>query len=463
MGHDGARLVTVNSVGREISELDQALAATERPAAPADDRLRHAEGGARRVQGHRATTARRSCSTRAPARSWRWRACRPSIRTRSPAGIDAKTWSSLLNDPLRAAAEPRDPGPLFARAPRSRSRSPSPGSRKASSRRSSARSVPAAPTSTADTSSATQGGPHGRIDLRHAIEKSCNVYFYTVGNMLGIDRLHKWASALGLGEMSGIDLPHEIQGIMPSTAWKKRRTGEKWYAGETISVSIGQGQVSVTPVSLAVMMMTVANGGTRHTPHLVRAVDEGKGWMPYPAPTPRSIGPDEALDDRRRARRVVDGGERRGHRRPRPPRGPRRGRKDRDGAGHLASRASSARARTERDLRDHGFFVFFAPAKNPEVAGCRLRRALRARLERRADRQAHDRRRISPRRKASRCRRMCRRRRRRRRPAPDRRRRGGGNAVDRRRGGLKPRPPAVSCHRGPQEGAASAAPPKTDD
>ena len=121
------------------------------------------------------------------------------------------------------------------------------------------------------------GGPHGSIDLRHAIEKSCNVYFYTVGNMVGIDRLHKWATALGLGELSRHRPAHEIQGIMPSPAWKRRSTSEKWYAGETISVSIGQGQVSVTPISLAVMAMTVANGGTRYQPHLIRAVDDGNG------------------------------------------------------------------------------------------------------------------------------------------------------------------------------------------
>ena len=65
---------------------------------------------------------------------------------------------------------------------------------------------------------------------------------------------------------------------MPSTEWKRRRTGEKWYAGETISVAIGQGQVSVTPIALATMMSTVANGGTRQVPHLVQAVDDGEGW-----------------------------------------------------------------------------------------------------------------------------------------------------------------------------------------
>ena len=160
------------------------------------------------------------------------------------------------------------------------------------------------------------GGPHHSISLRRAIEKSCNVYFYSVGNLLGVDRMHKWASALGLGELSGIDLPSEIQGIMPSTAWKRQKYNEKWYAGETISVSIGQGQVSVTPISLAVMAMTVANGGTRHQPHLVRAIDDGNGggWQPFPAPKPRSVATHEAVDDRRGARRPLHGGERRRHR-----------------------------------------------------------------------------------------------------------------------------------------------------
>ena len=108
-------------------------------------------------------------------------------------------------------------------------------------------------------------GGHGTMDLRHAIEQSCNVYFYTIGNMTGIDKIHKWATLLGLGEKSGIDLPNEVQGIVPSPEWKKARTGEKWYAGETISVSIGQGQVSVTPISMAVYDSTIANGGTRVT------------------------------------------------------------------------------------------------------------------------------------------------------------------------------------------------------
>ncbi len=120
-------------------------------------------------------------------------------------------------------------------------------------------------------------GGHGSLDLRHAIEQSCDVYFYTVGNMTGVDKINKWAALLGLGVKSGIDLPNEVQGLVPSTQWKREKMHEKWYAGETISVAIGQGAVSVTPVSMAVYMAALANGGTPVPPHLRKAGDEGSG------------------------------------------------------------------------------------------------------------------------------------------------------------------------------------------
>ncbi|HEV2985664.1 MAG TPA: penicillin-binding protein 2, partial [Vicinamibacterales bacterium] len=84
-------------------------------------------------------------------------------------------------------------------------------------------------------------GGHGTIDLRHAIEQSCDVYFYTVANLVGVDKINKWATLIGLGVKSGIDLPNELTGLVPSTQWKLQAKHEKWYAGETISVGIGQG------------------------------------------------------------------------------------------------------------------------------------------------------------------------------------------------------------------------------
>src|SRR4029078_9714281 len=101
-------------------------------------------------------------------------------------------------------------------------------------------------------------------------------------------KINKWATALGLGVKSGIDLPNEVQGLVPSPEWKQQRFKEKWYAGETISVSIGQGGVSITPVSMAVYAAALANGGTRVTPHLVMAVDDGQGLKPVPPPPPQS-------------------------------------------------------------------------------------------------------------------------------------------------------------------------------
>jgi penicillin-binding protein 2 len=214
-----------------------------------------------------------------------------------------------------------------------------------------------------------KAGGHGTLDLRHAIEQSCNVYFYTIGNMTGIDKIHKWATLLGLGEKSGIDLPSEIQGLVPSTEWKKARTGEKWYAGETISVSIGQGQVSLTPVSMAVYMATIANGGTRVTPHLLKAVDDGSGWKPAPAPAPRSqvqLKPETIQAIRDGLWLVVNGVGTGGR--------ARIAGEDVSGKTGTAQVISleggrSAKGKTTRDLRDHGWFVFFAPRDNPQIAG----------------------------------------------------------------------------------------------
>ena len=207
--------------------------------------------------------------------------------------------------------------------------------------------------------------------------------------MVGIDRLHKWATALGLGGKSGIDLPNEVEGIMPSTEWKREQTGEKWYAGETISVSIGQGQVSVTPISLAVMMSTVANGGTRVKPRLVKAVDDGTGWKPVPAPQPPgradSARDVSALHDgpmagrQRRRARAAAGAFEGATSRARP--APRRSSRSRAGR--------QAAGRTDKDLRDHGWFVFFAPRDNPEIAGVVFARAFRARLSRRRRSRKH--------------------------------------------------------------------------
>ncbi len=111
---------------------------------------------------------------------------------------------------------------------------------------------------------------HGTLDLHRAIVKSCDTYFYTVGNMLGIDKIAEYGSMAGLGKKTGIDLPGEMEGIMPSPQWKLKTQREKWYAGDTISVAIGQGFVTVTPIQLANAIAGLANGGVWYKPHLVK-------------------------------------------------------------------------------------------------------------------------------------------------------------------------------------------------
>lgn len=111
---------------------------------------------------------------------------------------------------------------------------------------------------------------HGEVNLHKAIVASCDVYFYNVGKQLGIDRISYFANALGLGHLTGIDLPGEEPGLVPSEAWVERVYHHKWYPGSTISVSIGQGSVMVTPIQLVRMINAVASGGTLVQPHLLK-------------------------------------------------------------------------------------------------------------------------------------------------------------------------------------------------
>ena len=109
---------------------------------------------------------------------------------------------------------------------------------------------------------------HGKVDLYRAITVSCDVYFYTLGKLLGIEKIDYFAKRLGLGARTGIDLPAEATGLIPSPEWVETAFKRKWWAGETMSVAIGQGAVLVTPLQLARMMGAIAWGGTFAQPHL---------------------------------------------------------------------------------------------------------------------------------------------------------------------------------------------------
>ena len=365
MGQDGARRVVVNSMGREIRTLDEVPPVEGRRVQltidydlqkAAEDGFKHAGfNGSALILDPRNGEVLSFVSL-------------PAYDPNDfAAGIDHATWAALNTDELR---------PLQNRAIQGRY---SPGS--------AFKIVVAAaaleeglvdPDYTVNCGGGASffgryfrchlRGGHGVVDMRHAIEKSCNVFFYTLGNMLGVDKIHEWSEKLGLVGLTGIDLPNEQESIVPSTEWKRQRTGERWYPGETISVSIGQGQVSVTPVSMAVMIATVANGGTRVTPHVIRAVDEGGGWKMATPPAAAARVPFRpetlsALHDGlwMAVNEAGTGG------RARLP--------GRDVAGKtgtaqvISSQGRQAARGSGRDLRDHGWFVFFAPKEDPQIAG----------------------------------------------------------------------------------------------
>jgi penicillin-binding protein 2 len=194
------------------------------------------------------------------------------------------------------------------------------------------------------------------------------VYFYTIGDRLKIDTIHDYARRLGLVGTTGIDLPNEVESRVPSEAWKREVYNDRWYPGETISVAIGQGAVDVTPIALATMIATVANGGRLVTPHLVRARDDGTGWTPVPPPAPRAVidlAPAVLQAVRDGLWLAVNGAGTAG-----------RARLDGyDVAGKtgtaqaISNEGRAAAGRTTRDLRDHAWFVFFAPRDEPRIAG----------------------------------------------------------------------------------------------
>ena len=120
-------------------------------------------------------------------------------------------------------------------------------------------------------------GGHGMVDMYKSIVVSCDTYYYSLGNDLGIDNISAFMRRVGLGSRTGIDLEGESTGILPSVEWKMKRVRkpeqQKWYAGETISVSIGQGYNAYTPLQLAQAVATLANDGVRYRPHLVRYIE----------------------------------------------------------------------------------------------------------------------------------------------------------------------------------------------
>ncbi len=367
MGADGSRRVVVNSVGREIRTLE-ALPPSEgqRVRVSIDAAMQRAADEAFTALGY----AGAAVVLDVRSGDVLTMTSRPAYDPNAFAsGIDRATWAALNTDALR---------PLQNRAIQGRY---SPGS---TFKIAVAAAALEEGVVTPDEKIFCPGGAtffgrffkcnaahgHGWMDMAHALEKSCNVYFYTVGNKLGIERIHVWADRLGLAGRSGIDLPNEVPSLVPSPEWKRQRTGERWYAGETISVSIGQGQVSVTPMSMALMMASIARGGDRLTPRLVTDVFDGASWRPVPRATAAESGgsrlkPETVAAIHEGLWLAVNGTG--------TARSARIAGRDvagKTGTAQVISNEGKARAGANRaDLRDHGWFVFMAPKDRPEVAG----------------------------------------------------------------------------------------------
>ena len=122
-------------------------------------------------------------------------------------------------------------------------------------------------------------GGHGRVDMYQSIVESCDTYYYMLANDLGVDTIHDYMQRFGFGQPTGIDIPGEAKGLLPSTDWKRqayrRREQRQWYAGETVSLGIGQGYNSFTILQLADAAAGLANGGVRMRPHLVKDIVDG--------------------------------------------------------------------------------------------------------------------------------------------------------------------------------------------
>jgi penicillin-binding protein 2 len=204
---------------------------------------------------------------------------------------------------------------------------------------------------------------HGTVNLETAIQQSCNIFFYELGQQLGISKIASHAQSLGFGNRTGIDLPNERSGVMPSPEWKERVKGTKWYAGETISVSIGQGAVSATPLQVVRAIGAIATGGKLTTPHvLLRAENVPDSSFIWPI-TDVPLSSANAARIREGMWRSVN----------------------RSGTGHNAAVAGldicgktgtvqvlSNETKKEIDdtsgLEDHSWFAGFASKDNPEIA-----------------------------------------------------------------------------------------------
>lgn len=216
-------------------------------------------------------------------------------------------------------------------------------------------------------------GGHGYVNMYTSIVHSCDTYYYMLANDLGIDSIAAFMEQFGFGQLSGIDIDGESRGVLPSPEWKQRRfkkpEQQKWYAGETISIGIGQGYNAYTPIQLAVAMATLANNGVMYRPHLVKYITDtrtGEKTLVEPKPLKTLPLKQENIDVIKNA---MIGVNKEGT-----------GARAFAGAGYVAAGKTGtaqvfsykgAEHKTEKmqaNLRDHALYIAYAPADNPKIA-----------------------------------------------------------------------------------------------
>src|ERR1700690_350403 len=211
---------------------------------------------------------------------------------------------------------------------------------------------------------------HGAVDLTKAIYQSCDVFFYTLAEKLGIDRISKYASAMGLGQKTGIDLPEEASGVMPSEEWKIRNFKQKWYAGETISVGIGQGAVATTPVQLMRAISAISMDGRMVVPHVASPTGLPPEYLEthhYTDVTNIPINPDgfNLITDAMARVLLPEGTAPSAH-------VPGVDIAGKTGSAQIVSLALRAKHQNNADFAQNGWFVGFTPRRNPDIIVCVL-------------------------------------------------------------------------------------------
>lgn len=216
-----------------------------------------------------------------------------------------------------------------------------------------------------------KAGGHGSVDMHKSIVVSCDTYYYGLAVDMGIDAIHDFMGHFGFGKKSGIDIDGERTGNLPSQEWKMKRFKQKWYAGDTVSIGIGQGYMLATPLQLAVATATLANSGTEMRPLLVRQIEQAKSGVVQPIPPEAEsslpVKPENLAIVRSAMEDVMRPG----------------GTAARAGAGapySIAGKTGTAQvigmkqgekyveSRVAERFRDHALFIAYAPAEDPKIA-----------------------------------------------------------------------------------------------